>query len=270
MDILFGNILFVFLFLCVIAFVCELIDSSIGMGYGTILSPLLLILDFGTCDAVPAILISQMIGGALAARQHHILGNAYFKKIDGKLSPDTKAVLIISVLGIFASLGAAYIGTHIIEKNTLNFIIGWLVLFMAFVLIMGFKFEYTTGKMFILGIVSAFNKGLSGGGFGPLVTGGQVVMGKEHHAAVGVTTLAEVLICLVGFVSYLIYGSIGRWDLVAALCVGSALASGAGPKATLKLSQKELLKKIIPIVLAVLGSLTILKTSGVIHLPISM
>ncbi|QQR65367.1 sulfite exporter TauE/SafE family protein [Candidatus Kaiserbacteria bacterium] len=270
METLLSNMLFVFFFLCTIAFVCELIDSSIGMGYGTILSPLLLILGFGAHDAVPAILISQMIGGALAARQHHILGNAYFNRIDGKLSPDTKAVLIISVLGIFASLFAAYVGTHIIEKSTLNYTIGGLVLLMAFVLMMGFTFEYTTGKMFILGIVSAFNKGLSGGGFGPLVTGGQVVMGKGHRSAIGVTTLAEVLICLVGFMSYVFYGSIERWDLVAALCIGSALGSSVGPKATLQLSQKELLKKIIPFVLLVLGTLTILKTSGVIHLNVSM
>lgn len=294
MDILSSNIFFVFLFLCTLAFLCELIDSSIGMGYGTILSPLLIVLGFATFDSVPAILISQMVGGAIAARQHHVLGNAHFKRIHRQLQPDTerifsfwklwtravefwnelssdgKAVLIISTLGIFASLGASYIGTRIIDKKVLEVIIAIVVLVMALLISLDVKFEYTTRKMFLLGLVSAGFKGLSGGGFGPLVTAMQKVMGKGLGAAVGVTTFSEVLICLVAFFGHLFYGNIQRWDLVAALCIGSALAGSFGPRATLKLDQKKKLKTIIAFALTLLGTLVLLNATKVIHLNISV
>ncbi len=294
MDTIFSNIFFVFLFLCTLAFLCELIDSSIGMGYGTILSPLLIVLGFATFDSVPAILISQMLGGAIAARQHHILGNAHFKRIKSPSQPDTerifsfwklwphavqfwnelssdgKAVLIISTLGIFASLGASYLGTRIIDKGVLEVIIAIVVLVMALFISLDVKFEYTTRKMFLLGLVSAGFKGLSGGGFGPLLTAMQKVMGKRLGAAVGVTTFSEVLICLVAFFGHLFYGNITRWDLVSALCIGSALAGSFGPKATLKLDQKEQLKTIVACALFLLGALVILKATGIIRLNVSM
>ena len=56
-----------FVMLTAFAFVCEYIDSAIGMGYGTILSPLLIIMGFDPLVAVPAILLSQAFGG-LSAR----------------------------------------------------------------------------------------------------------------------------------------------------------------------------------------------------------
>lgn len=37
-----------------------------------------------------------------------------------------------------------------------------------------------------LGLVAAFNKGISGGGYGPVVTGGQVLSGIEGRSAVGI------------------------------------------------------------------------------------
>lgn len=36
----------IFLALIILAFFCELIDSSLGMGYGTTLTPLLMIIGF--------------------------------------------------------------------------------------------------------------------------------------------------------------------------------------------------------------------------------
>ena len=45
-----------FLLLFVFAFGCEFIDSSLGMGYGTILTPSLLILGFDPLLVVPAVL----------------------------------------------------------------------------------------------------------------------------------------------------------------------------------------------------------------------
>jgi len=45
------------------ALICEFIDSYLGMMYGTILSPVLIIAGFNPLVVVPCILFSQGVGG---------------------------------------------------------------------------------------------------------------------------------------------------------------------------------------------------------------
>jgi len=46
--------------------------------------------------------------------------------------------------------------------------------------------------------VGAFDKGISGGGYGPVVTGEQMVLGIPGRNAVGITSFSEGLVSLVG------------------------------------------------------------------------
>ena len=59
----------------VIALLCEYMDASIGMGYGTTLSPILLIMGFLPLEVVPSVLLGQLVGGLAGAFFHHRLGN---------------------------------------------------------------------------------------------------------------------------------------------------------------------------------------------------
>ena len=104
-----------FLVLFVIAFVCEFIDSSLGMGYGTILSPLLIIMGFDPLVAVPAILLSQAFGGFTAAVFHHQFENASFSP----RSRDFKIVFVISSFGLVATVAAALMALHISQFGLL-------------------------------------------------------------------------------------------------------------------------------------------------------
>jgi uncharacterized membrane protein YfcA len=57
--------------LMLLAFVCELVDSSLGMGYGTTLTPILLIAGYEPIEIVPAVLFSECITGIVAGILHH-------------------------------------------------------------------------------------------------------------------------------------------------------------------------------------------------------
>ena len=57
--------------LIVTAFLCEYVDSTLGMGYGTILTPVLLAVGFNPLQIVPAVLLSELISGVLAGILHH-------------------------------------------------------------------------------------------------------------------------------------------------------------------------------------------------------
>ena len=260
-------ILELFVSIALIALICEWIDSSLGMGYGTILSPLLLLFGFSVSEVVPAILITQALGGFSAAIFHHRHGNAHFS-FKGKWSEDSKTVLVISSLGVIAAIAAAFLGS-IISKNVLTAYIGALVLVMGFLVLINFSFRYSTMKMVIVGIISAFNKGLSGGGFGPIVTGGQMVLGKEHKSSIACTTAAEPLICIAGFLVYLFLNGLSNVSLIFALAIGSLIAGPFGAITTKALNRNKL-KIIVGVLMLVLGTLTLLKIAGVIAINLSI
>ena len=61
------------------AFVCEYVDSTLGMGYGTTLTPLLLLMGYKPLEIVPVILLSELISGLMAGAFHHFQGNVNFR-----------------------------------------------------------------------------------------------------------------------------------------------------------------------------------------------
>jgi uncharacterized membrane protein YfcA len=115
------------------------------------------------------------------------------------------------------------------------------------------------------GIISAFNKGISGGGFGPVVAGSLVIVGQEAKAAVATTVAAEVPVCVAGFLTYLVAqgqsNDVVRWDLTLVLCVGAGVAGTLGPWATRYLA-KWRMHLVLGVFIAVLGIWTIVKSWG--------
>ena len=60
------------------ALACEYMDSSLGMGYGTTLAPLLMLSGFEPLQIVPAVLISELVTGVSAGLLHQCDGNVDF------------------------------------------------------------------------------------------------------------------------------------------------------------------------------------------------
>ena len=266
-----------FLWLFLLAFTCEFIDASMGMGYGTILSPVLIIMGFDPVIAVPAILLSQAFGGFTASFFHHQFNNVSFKRN----SDDLKIVFVIVGFGIIAVIAAVFISVNI-SKTFLKTYIGILVIIMGIVLLLNRTFTFSWRKMVAIGILSSFNKAMSGGGFGPVVTGGQIISGQKPKQAVGVTTLAEAPICIVAFLTYLIVRTIKevdvpilempaseffsmlfspqlfQWELLMALLLGSIIVAPFAAFTT-KLT-KDKLRYIVGTIIIVLGVWTLYKT----------
>jgi len=207
--------------LVAIAFVAEFFDSSIGMGYGTLLMPLLLLFGFSPLQIVPAVLLSEFVTGTLAGISHHNLGNVNFKR--GSRPRRVAALLALcsvvgTVIAVFLAIG--------LPKNVVTFYIGAMVLAIGLVILLWRKksSRFSWGRIIGLGTVAAFNKGISGGGYGPLVTGGQLLVGVEEKEAIGITSLAEGAVCLVGLVLYMIFSGLPDMSLAFPLLIGAALS----------------------------------------------
>jgi len=246
-----------------LAFICETIDASLGMLYGTILSPVLIIIGFNPAVVVPAILISQALGGFLASITHHQFKNAELlpKKMSLKredYSRDLKTAFVVIFLGIIATIFGALAAIKI-SKEILTVYIGLLVLVMGLILVTGKKFRFSWKKIMGLGILSAFNKSVSGGGFGPVLTSGQIISGAAIKNSVAVTTFAEAPICITGFIIYWATKGIENWPLVGILIISAGLGGIIGPYFTKYLSSKKWIIRFLGGLVIVLGIWTLLK-----------
>jgi uncharacterized membrane protein YfcA len=260
-------------------FACEFIDASMGMMYGTILSPVLIIAGFEPVLVVPSILLSQALGGFTASMLHHRFRNVdlALKTMNPKIiakklyklgcvesfkrgtTRDFKVSLCVSGFGIVATIIAALIAISI-PKVVLKTYIGILVVAMGTILVSGLTFKFSWKKMVAVGALSAFNKGISGGGFGPVVTSGQIIAGRDGKNSIGATTCAEAPICIVGFLTFLIIKGIANWNLIIFLSIGALLGAPLGALLTSKFKSEERLKIILGILTLVLGTWILLRT----------
>ncbi len=259
------------------ALIMELIDAGLGMGYGTVLSPLLIAFGYSPLLVVPSILFSQAIGGFTAAMFHHQYGNVDFKpkstdikKIKKALkelgyvesfkrgfSNDFKIAFAITFFGVITTILGAFIAVNI-PKTLLKAYIGILVLAVGYLLIFKKQFKFSWKKMAGVGFLASFNKGISGGGFGPVTTGGQIIAGNKHKSSVGCTTLSEAPICIAGFLTYLILNGLTDYTLVVYLSIGAFIGAPFGALLTRNINSDKL-RYYLGMFIIALGGWTLIK-----------
>ncbi len=242
-------------FIAPIAFISEYLDSGLGMGYGTALAPVLILMGFHPLKVVPAILISQLVTDIAACISHHSCSNVNLKFN----SLDFRIALI---LGLISSLGviiSVFIAVKI-PKWMLTMYIGLLVTAMGALILYALNRPVCMSWRRIMGIsfLASFNKGISGGGYGPLVMGGQILSGVNAKNAVGITAFAEATTCLVGFTAYLLAGKAIDWKLTGIL-LASAVPAVPVAALTVKAVPSNRLKRYVGALILTLGVLTLLR-----------
>ncbi|NQV50828.1 MAG: sulfite exporter TauE/SafE family protein [Candidatus Marinimicrobia bacterium] len=238
-----------------LCFVCELMDSSLGMGYGTTLTPLLLAVGYEPLQLVPTILLSEFLSGFSSSYFHHDMGNVDFSK-------NSKDLRIAMLLALGSVVGVS-VGVNLaieIPANLLKLIIGIIILF-AGISIWAFsntRFVFKTWKMVVLATLASFNKAMSGGGYGPLLTSGQILSGVKGRASVGITSFAEGFTCLVGVILFMGKGQGFTPELLIPVLTGALLSVPFSAQVVSVMHEKTL-KKSIAILTVSMGLFTIYK-----------
>ncbi len=237
----------------ILAIIAEIIDSGLGMMFGTILSPVLIIMGYSPTDVVPSILLAQALGGIIASYRHHTLNNATFTF----KSKDFKVGTLIYSLGIIAAFIGAYLALKV-DKSILKNYIGVLVICMGLLVVSNIKFKFSWKSITGLGILSSFNKALSGGGFGPVLSSGQIILGRESKNSIATTDFAEVPLCLASFIFWLILKNDSlNILLITSLSIGSMIGAYIGPYLLSKLKSDVVIKKIVGGLALLLGILVL-------------
>jgi len=236
--------------------VLELIDSSLGMGYGTSLTPILLLLGIDPLQLVPTILISEFLSGFAAAFFHSEAGNVRF--VRGSNHPRAAILLsAFSLLGVFLGVHLALEVSGVVLKRLIGVIIlaaGIYILFM-----MRRTFYFSSWRIVVLAVVASFNKAVSGGGYGPLMTSGQIMSGIRGRAAVAITSMAEGFTCLAGSVLFLTLGKRIDPGLLIPVVTGALLSVPVSAHLVRRFTEMGMKRTIAGITIG-LGLLTILRT----------
>ena len=244
------------LMLVLLAFFCEYTDSTLGMGYGTALTPLMMIL-FGLepLVIVPCVLISELFTGISAGCAHHLVGNVSFTRT----SRATKVATVLSACSVVGAIVAVIIALRI-PAFWLKLFIGLIVLSMGLFILVTWnrKLGFSWPRITTLGLIAAFNKGVSGGGYGPLITGGQIVSGIDEKSAIGITSLSEGVTCAVGVLIYLLAGQKIAWGIAVPLTFG-ALASVPVSAITVSRVGRKALRTLVGAATVGLGLLTLVR-----------
>jgi uncharacterized membrane protein YfcA len=234
----------------------EFVDSSLGMGYGTTLTPVLLLLGFEPLDLVPTILVSEFLSGFASSFFHSEAGNVRF--VPG--SNHLRAAVILSacsIAGVAAGVNLAVGVSTVVLKRVIGFVILGAGLYILAMASRTFHFNYV--RIVLLALVASFNKAISGGGYGPLMTSGQVMSGIRGRAAVAITSLAEGFTCLIGTTLFLVAGKTITPSLLIAVVTGALLAVPLSARAVRRF-REEHMKRTIAILTIALGALTVVKT----------
>jgi uncharacterized protein len=193
-----------FIIFAIVGFVAQLIDGSLGMGYGVISSSLLL------AQGVPPALASASVNAAkLPTTGTAAMSHYYHRNLDwdlvrslaifGAAGGIVGALILTSLKGFFLSLVVnlylAGMGVLIIWRGLMN----------VAPRVISARFSRT------IGLAGGLIEGV-GGSWGPIVTTSLLGAGKESRYAIGSCNFSEFVVSAAVFSSFMILYAIGHWS----------------------------------------------------------
>lgn len=214
----------------IVGFFAQLIDGTLGMGFGIISSSVLL------AQGIPPALASASVNAAK-------LPTTFTAAISHFINKNHTWELLIA-LCIFGSLGGflgAMLLTSLKGKVLFHLINAYLLGVGAVIIFRGFRnvLPHNMPKWFsrAVGFGGGLVEGI-GGSWGPIVTTGLLGAGVESRYAIGATNIAEFAVSLAVFLSFVFAFLIGHWQggadwhtvflPVAGLVIGGLPAALAG------------------------------------------
>ena len=211
--------------LSVAGFIAQLVDGSLGMGYGITSTTILLFVGLSPAAASASVHFAKIGTGATSGIAHHKFGNV-----------DWKVVRRIALPGsIGAFIGATLLSSLSTEfsrpiSSALLFALGVYVVFRFLIGKQRAQRRGTPRLRFLipLGLVGGFVDATGGGGWGPVATPALLTDGRlAPNRVIGTVSASEFAVAVAASLGFLVgVGSAGvRFDYVLALLLGGLIAS---------------------------------------------
>ncbi len=200
-------------------FIAQMVDGSLGMGYGTISTTFLLANGVSPAIVSSRVHSARVFSSGVSGYSHHRFGNINKKLFRALVVPGIIGAIIGATLAFFAQKYSTYIR---IPLSVYTLYLGYFILQKAF------KKKQGQGKIKRVGwlaTVGGFMDSFAGGGWGTLVTSTLISKRKNPRYVIGSVCLAEFFVVLVSSITFFIFlKSLPLID-IAGLIFGGLLAA---------------------------------------------
>lgn len=196
----------------------QLIDGAIGMGFGPIVSAVLLSMGVSPIASSTAVNAAKIATGAASAASH-----AWFDNVDRR----TFRHLVIA--GMLGGVTGALLLSQIDGKAVLPFVnayllaLGLLIVYRAFRPVVP-KLPHALG-IAGTGLAAGTLNAVGGGGWGSITTAGLMGQGQEPRFAIGTANAAEFLVALVTTLAFSANFAAVPWMNVVAIIIGGFITA---------------------------------------------
>lgn len=218
-------------------FLAQLIDGSLGMGYGVSSTTLLLTVGLTPALASASVHLAEIGTTAVSGAAHWRLGNVDMK--------------IMALLAIPGGIGA-FLGAVVLSNLSTQDAKPWVsvvLLVLGAVIVFRFLHARRTRQapavfhdqpvsatprrsrrwmLTPLGVAGGFLDASGGGGWGPVVTSTLMASGRlKPRTIIGTVSMSEFVVSISASIGFLLaLGAAGiRWDIVAMMLVGGSIAA---------------------------------------------
>lgn len=219
------------------AFVAEMIDGGIGMGYGVSLTSFLLSVGVGTAAASASVHLSEICTTLISGLSHWKMGNF-----------DKKIFLFLAVPGILGGVLGAVFSVYLEKVLLIKPAISVILLVLGVAIVVKFLKKRGSGiyksprirQLVPLGFMAAFVDAIGGGGWGPIATPALVISDAHPKKTIGSVNFAEFVVTVSISLTFLLTLKQIDWGIVLPMIVGGFLAAPSAAFITRKIDHKIL------------------------------
>ncbi|QSW90815.1 MULTISPECIES: sulfite exporter TauE/SafE family protein [Flavobacterium] len=223
-----------FLVFFAIGVFAQLVDGTLGMGYGATSTSFLLAYGVPPVVSSTAVHVSEMFTTGASALSHHRFGN-----INKKL---VKHLLIPGVLG---SITGAYLLSDVIDGDIIKPFIAVYMIILAVVIIKKALrksiVKKKTKKLGVLAVFGGFMDSIGGGGWGPIVTSTLLGRGRNPRYTIGSVNAAEFAISFASGITFMLFGGIHGWQVIIGLILGGVISAPLAAYLVNKIKRKPMM-----------------------------
>lgn len=217
-------------------FIAQMVDGSLGMGYGTISTTFLLANGVNPAIVSSRVHSARVFSSGVSGYSHHRFGNINKKLFKSLVIPGIIGAVIGATLAVIVQKHkyADYIR---IPLSIYTLYLGYFILQKAF------KKKQANGKVKRAGwlaTIGGFMDSFAGGGWGTLVTSTLISKRKSPRYVVGSVCLAEFFVVLCSSITFFIYLKSLPLADIAGLILGGLLAAPLAARFVGKLPIKKM------------------------------
>lgn len=207
-----------FLIFFLIGIFAQLVDGTLGMGYGATSTSFLLAYGIPPAVSSTGVHVAEMFTTGVSAISHHKFGNINKKLVRHLLIP-----------GVLGSIAGAYLLSDVIDGDAIKpFIAVYMIVLACIIIRKALKKNIVKKKTKKLGILASFGgfmDAVGGGGWGPIVTSTLLGNGRHPRYTIGSVNAAEFAVAFASGVTFMLFGGIQGWQVIIGLILGGVIAA---------------------------------------------